>query len=183
MGLSSGRTWNGRRTSRRPNLQGARELDRVADVRQDRRDLAAQEDEGHDRDDGDEREDQRVLRETLALLVLADRGEQRGDERHEGLLYECESPGDWRCGGATVPLGVTDVSASLVLRAVADTDEGLDRPALVHRRVRVCDVLEVGLEVEHPPRVDGAGEHTLEQRREVGTDGGAATLEADVVPK
>src|SRR4051812_2806204 len=75
-------------------------LDRRADVRQDRRDLAAEEDEGDDRDDGDEREDQRVLGETLALLVLTERGEQRGDERHEGLLYECESPA---IGGVAAP--------------------------------------------------------------------------------
>ena len=47
-----------------------------ADRVQDARDLVAQEDKGDDRDDGDEREDQRVLGETLALLVLAERSEQ-----------------------------------------------------------------------------------------------------------
>ena len=39
---------------------------------QDARDLAAQEDQGHDGDDGNERKDQRVLGETLALLVIRD---------------------------------------------------------------------------------------------------------------
>src|SRR5712671_4539598 len=43
------------------------QLDRVADVAQDRRDLAAQEDECDDRDDGDEGKNQRVFRETLTL--------------------------------------------------------------------------------------------------------------------
>src|SRR5687768_17298765 len=58
------------------------ELDRVADVAEDRRDLAAQEDEGDDRDDCDEREDQRVLRESLAFLVAAKRCEELLNERH-----------------------------------------------------------------------------------------------------
>src|SRR5262245_41889474 len=58
------------------------ELDRVTDVAEDRRDLAAQEDEGDDRDDRDEGEDQRVLRETLAFLVPTDRGEELLDECH-----------------------------------------------------------------------------------------------------
>ena len=53
-------------------------LDRVADRAQDRADLAAQEDQGDDRDDRDEGEDQRVLGETLAFLVAAKRGEDRG---------------------------------------------------------------------------------------------------------
>jgi hypothetical protein len=44
-------------------------LDRRADLRQDRADLRPEEDQGDDRNDGDEREDQRVLRETLAFLV------------------------------------------------------------------------------------------------------------------
>src|SRR5206468_1754157 len=44
-------------------------LDGVTDGAQDLADLAAQEDEGHDRHDRDEREDQCVLRETLAVLV------------------------------------------------------------------------------------------------------------------
>ena len=52
------------------------ELDRVPHVAQDAADLIAQEDEGNDRDDRDEGEDQRVLREALAFLVTTDRGEQ-----------------------------------------------------------------------------------------------------------
>jgi hypothetical protein len=54
----------------------------------DRLDLAAQEDEGDDRDDGDEGEDQRVLRETLAVLVAMKRGEEAIDERHRGSLLD-----------------------------------------------------------------------------------------------
>ena len=45
-------------------------LDGVTDVAQDLADLIAQEDEGNDRDDRDKREDQRVLRETLASSSL-----------------------------------------------------------------------------------------------------------------
>src|SRR3954471_22246915 len=59
-----------------------RELDRVTDVAQDARDLAAQEDEGDDCDDRDEGEDQRVLCESLAFLVPTNRGEELLDERH-----------------------------------------------------------------------------------------------------
>ena len=47
-------------------------LDRVTDVAENLRDLAAQEDEGDDRDDRDQGEDQRVLRETLTLLLAAE---------------------------------------------------------------------------------------------------------------
>src|SRR5439155_1396168 len=57
-------------------------LDGIADVAQDRRDLAAEEDEGDDRDDGDEREDQRVLGQTLALLVPTNGGEELLNECH-----------------------------------------------------------------------------------------------------
>src|SRR5215211_4384919 len=52
---------------------GGGSLDRLADRAQDRLDVAAQENEGDDRDDRDEGEDQRVLRETLAFLVAAKR--------------------------------------------------------------------------------------------------------------
>src|SRR6476646_5915234 len=56
-------------------------LDGLADLIQDRRDLAAQEDEGDDGDDGDEGEDQRVLREPLALVIAKRRDELR-DQLH-----------------------------------------------------------------------------------------------------
>src|SRR5450756_559002 len=52
-------------------------LDRVADGAQDRLDLPAEEDQSDDREDRDQGEDQRVLRESLALL-LSD--EERRDE-------------------------------------------------------------------------------------------------------
>ena len=65
-----------RRSEDRRSTVACGSLDRAADGAQDLADLAAQEDEGDDRDDGDEGEDQRVLRETLAVLVL-----RSGDER------------------------------------------------------------------------------------------------------
>ena len=40
-------------------------------VRQDGGDLATKEDEGRDRDDGDQGEDQGVLSEALAILIVA----------------------------------------------------------------------------------------------------------------
>jgi hypothetical protein len=55
--------------SRRRGLPGVSGLDRGADGREDAGDLAAKEEQGRDRDDGDEREDQGVLRETLTCLV------------------------------------------------------------------------------------------------------------------
>src|SRR5918997_1434772 len=61
-----------------------RDLDGRADLAQDRADLAAEEDQGDDRDDRDQGEDQCVLGQALALLVAADRGEERVDERHFG---------------------------------------------------------------------------------------------------
>src|SRR5918994_4478655 len=72
--------------------RGCRWLDRVADSAQDRADLAAQEDQRDDRDDRDEGEDQRVLRETLAFLVTAKRGEERGEERHVGASWMSTHP-------------------------------------------------------------------------------------------
>src|SRR3972149_3742089 len=47
-------------------------LDLRADLRKDRRDLLAEEDERHDRDDGDQRQDERVLRQALTLVVTAE---------------------------------------------------------------------------------------------------------------
>jgi hypothetical protein len=43
--------------------------DGIADVAEDAADLTAKEDQREDRDDRDEGEDQRVLRETLAVLA------------------------------------------------------------------------------------------------------------------
>src|SRR6266446_751444 len=69
-----------------------RGLDRVADVAEDRRDLAAEEDEGDDRDDGDEREDQRVLGQTLALLVPTNGDEELLNECHVAYLLNDDYP-------------------------------------------------------------------------------------------
>ena len=68
--------------ARRFDCRSGSVLDARADRVQDPRDLAAQEEEGDDRDDRDEGEDQRVLRETLAFLVPAKRGEKSGEQRH-----------------------------------------------------------------------------------------------------
>src|SRR5712691_8174002 len=63
------------------------ELDRATDLAEDRADLVAQEDQGDDRNDRDEGEDQRVLRETLAFLVPTNRGEE--------LVNECHAAASW----------------------------------------------------------------------------------------
>src|SRR5215204_6523606 len=57
-----------------------RSLDRIADRAQDLADLAAQEDEGDDRDDRDKREDQGVLGESLAFVIVADVRLDESDE-------------------------------------------------------------------------------------------------------
>src|SRR5206468_5203147 len=72
----------GARRLRRSTSELGRRSDRRADLRQDRADLGAQEDQRDDRDDRDEGEDQRVLGETLAFLVPAKRGEELMNERH-----------------------------------------------------------------------------------------------------
>src|SRR5215203_1768378 len=64
--------------SRRRSLCGRRS-DGLADGVEDAADLAPQEDEGDDRDDRDESEDQRVFRESLAFVVVAERCDE-GDE-------------------------------------------------------------------------------------------------------
>src|SRR5580765_1302010 len=67
----------------------ASQLDRVADVAQDRRDLAAEEDECDDRDDGDQGKNQGIFRETLTLgpvELTAQRREQPLDGAHSDLL-------------------------------------------------------------------------------------------------
>src|SRR4029078_6612014 len=74
-------------------IRGTR-LDRAADRAQDRADLAAQEDQGNDRDDGDEGEDQRVFGETLAILVPAERGEERAENGHGAVAFLLLSAGE-----------------------------------------------------------------------------------------
>ena len=72
-------------------------LDGAADRMQDARDLAAEEDEGDDCHDRDERKDQRVLRETLTFLVGAEEIDECGKERHGVVhLLPSESPPQWR---------------------------------------------------------------------------------------
>jgi hypothetical protein len=58
------------------------ESDRSADLAQDRADLVAQEDQRQDGDDRDQGEDQRVLRETLALVIPAQAAENSCDQCH-----------------------------------------------------------------------------------------------------
>ena len=49
----------------------------------------------------------------------------------------------------------------------AHPNEGLDRPALVHRCVGLGNSSEICLEVEHPPWVDAAGQNIVEERGDV----------------
>src|SRR5450759_4654835 len=61
-------------------------LDRSSDVAEDLRDLAAQEDEGNDRDDRDEGEDEGVLGEALPLLVARhERRDENIETSHGGV--------------------------------------------------------------------------------------------------
>src|SRR5688572_17624739 len=87
-------TQNDRRTPSGPAVVRRSRLDRAADLAEDLADLAAQEDEGDDRDDGDEGEDQRVLRETLAVLVAMDEfHDPEIDGRHvDGYLLSVRAP-------------------------------------------------------------------------------------------
>jgi len=62
----------------------ALELDARADGVEDPRDLAAQEEQRNDRDDRDQGKDQRVLGETLALLVGAERCDESSKHGHDG---------------------------------------------------------------------------------------------------
>ena len=59
--------------------------------------------------------------------------------------------------------GATATTVATPQAAGADPHQALDRAAVVHRLVPVDDVVEVGLEVEHEARVDGAGEDVGEQ--------------------
>src|SRR6266850_113495 len=68
-------------------------LDRAADRAENRADLVAQEDQGDDRNDRDEGEDQRVLRETLAFLVAAEGCDESMKKRHAvGYLLSRDLP-------------------------------------------------------------------------------------------
>jgi hypothetical protein len=72
-------------------------LDGAAHGAEDLAHLGAQEDQGDDRHDGDEGEDQRVLRETLAVLVVSI--ENHEDSRDEGHVERCLPIGSPRPSG------------------------------------------------------------------------------------
>src|SRR5688500_1911716 len=57
-------------------------LDGLADGAEDARHLRAEEDQRDDRDDRDQGEDQRVLRETLALVLTSNKIDKSGKELH-----------------------------------------------------------------------------------------------------
>ena len=66
-------------------------LDGAADRAEDLADLAAQEDEGDDRNDGDQGEDQCVLGKTLAVLVPTEESDE--SVKHEGwFLLSVKAP-------------------------------------------------------------------------------------------
>ena len=105
--LRSGRTALASRASasarlaRRPRRAGVRpqrrDLDRVADVAEDAGDLAAQEDQCDDRDDRDQGEDQGVLGQALALLVMREERDECVQKRHgSGSPPSVPSPGGRR---------------------------------------------------------------------------------------
>jgi hypothetical protein len=87
------RAGDGKAPGMSPALVPRLQLDRGADLAQDRADLVAEEDEGDDRDDRDQGEDQRVLREALALLArVPERGEEHLNEAHVSVLPdECST--------------------------------------------------------------------------------------------
>src|SRR2546427_10828676 len=112
-----------------------RRLDGVADVAQDLRDLAAQEDECDDRDDRDEGEDQRVLRETLTLgpaELPAQRGQQAVEDAHSDLLTV---PGD--LDGADTPRTLRRPMSERYAPTV-ESHMGLLFPCGKHRSSIVC---------------------------------------------
>src|SRR3954447_21382807 len=61
-----------------------------------------------------------------------------------------------------------------------DAHERLDRATLVHRRVRIRDVVEISLVVKDETRIDPAHEHVFEEFRDVGTNRGRTALDANV---
>src|SRR3954452_16958284 len=67
---------------RTPNPCRVGRLDVLADRAENLADRCAQEEQGEDRHDGDEGEDQRVLRETLAFLVAIEKSNKSG--KHGG---------------------------------------------------------------------------------------------------
>src|SRR5260221_9949707 len=75
-------------------------LDRRPNRAEDVADRAAQEQEGHDGNDRDEGEDQRVLRETLAFVVTPEGIDESCEELHgvSHLLSSVISPDRWRVG-------------------------------------------------------------------------------------
>src|SRR4051812_28319959 len=86
-----------------------RTLDRVADVAEDAGNLAAQEDKGDDRDDGDESEDQRILGETLTLLVALEGRDKSVEELHVGFTSF-----PWTYSPADVPRAAQRYGPTLV---------------------------------------------------------------------
>src|SRR3954464_1993743 len=68
-----------------PAVRSSRQLDVLTDRAEDLADRRAQEEQGEDRHDGDEGEDQRVLRETLAFLVAI-------EESDESSKHWCSLP-------------------------------------------------------------------------------------------
>src|SRR5438128_7742110 len=65
-----------------------------------------------------------------------------------------------------------DLHGGLLSSDRSHPHERLDRPALVHRRIGVGDMVEVGLEVEDAAGVDVPGEDFLEELGQVPADRG-----------
>ncbi len=82
-----------------------------------------------------------------------------------------------------ISLGLVVPGLILAPSEVTDAEETLDCASLVHRRVGLADLLEVGLEVEHPAGVDAACEDVFEQFVNVLACWGDSAADADVVPE
>src|SRR6476660_3627639 len=74
-------------------------------------------------------------------------------------------------------------AAAVSLLRLADDEQRLDGPALVHGGVGVSDVVEVGRVVEDKTGVDASGEDVVEQLGDVPACGRDAALDADVLPE
>src|SRR5450759_4804394 len=81
--------------------------------------------------------------------------------------------------GSPLPVFGTLICSILSVRA----NERLDCAALVHRGVRLRDLRQRELEVEHDAGVDGPVEYELEQVRQVRAAVRRAALDPDVLPE
>src|SRR5262245_42290671 len=97
-------------------------------------------------------------------------GSRRSRHRH-GMARCADRPTRRSCG---VRLWTT----SSALPSYAQ--QGLDRPTLVHRAVRLCDLVERQCEVEHLAWIDLSVPYEIDQLRQVSPDRRRATVQMNV---